>query len=390
MRRISILGATGSIGQSTLDLIKRAPTSYRVVALTGGQNIAQLAADARACRAEIAVTADPSRLEDLRAALSGSGIAAEAGSEALCAAAARPADWVMSAIVGAAGLAPGLAALEAGADLALANKESMVAAGPLVKRVAEAHGARLIPVDSEHSALAQALRAGRLEEVEDVTITASGGAFRDWTLEEMAGATPAEAATHPNWDMGQRITIDSASMFNKALEVIETHEFFDLPAARIKVLVHPQSIVHALVQYRDGGVIAHLGAPDMRHAIGHALSWPGRAALPVARLDLAELARLDFTAPDEERWPALRLAREVIGQGGHAGAVFNAAKEAALDAFLAGETGFLDMARLVEEVMALDLPEARLGRAAMTLETVHCADAAGRAALRARLSQSRH
>lgn len=390
MRRISILGATGSIGQSTLDLIQRAPECYQVVALTGGQNIAQLAADARACRAEVAVTADPARLEDLRAALAGSGIAAEAGPEALCAAASRPADWVMSAIVGAAGLAPGLAALEAGADLALANKESMVTAGPLVKRVAEAHGARLIPVDSEHSALAQALRAGRLEEVEDVTITASGGAFREWSLEEMARATPEQAATHPNWAMGQRITIDSASMFNKALEVIETHEFFDIPAARIKVLVHPQSIVHALVQYRDGGVIAHLGAPDMRHAIGHALSWPDRAAVPVARLDLAALAQLDFAAPDEQRWPALRLAREVIAAGGHAGAVFNAAKEAALDAFIAGEIGFLDMARLVEAVMQSDLPESGVCHAAMTFETVHRADVAGRAALRAQLLKSRH
>jgi 1-deoxy-D-xylulose-5-phosphate reductoisomerase len=276
MKRVSVLGATGSIGQNTLDLVARAPQDYRVVALTGGRNIDRLARDARRFGAELAVTSEPGLLPGLRAALEGSGIEAAAGPQALCEAAARPADWVMSAIVGFAGLAPGLAALRQGATLALANKESMVAAGPLVLATARASGARVLPVDSEHSAVFQALAGEDMASVETVTITASGGAFRDWPLERLRHATPEEAATHPNWDMGQRITVDSASMFNKALEFLETKEFFSLDPARIKVLIHPESLLHAIVTHVDGGMIAHVGPHDMRHAIGYALHWPER------------------------------------------------------------------------------------------------------------------
>ncbi|WP_371038430.1 1-deoxy-D-xylulose-5-phosphate reductoisomerase [Rhodosalinus sp. FB01] len=374
MRRISVLGATGSIGQNTLDLVARAPGEFDVVALTGGRNVARLAEDARRLGAEIAVTAHEDLLEGLRAALAGSGVEAAAGQGALVEAASRPADWVMSAIVGAAGLAPGLAALGQGATLALANKESMVCAGPLVMATAQRHGARVLPVDSEHSAVFQALVGEDMAAVERVIITASGGAFRDWPLERLAHATPAEAATHPNWDMGQRITIDSASMFNKALEVIETKEFFGMPPERIEVVIHPESLIHALVGFADGALMAHVGPPDMRHAIGYALNWPERRALPVARLDLAAIGQMTFRAPDLARYPALRLARDVMAAGGLSGAAFNAAKECALDGFLAGRIGFTGMAGVVEEV--LDRVCARLGHndAAMDLDKVLAAD----------------
>lgn len=351
MRRVSILGATGSIGQNTIDLIARAPETYDVVALTGAGNIAQLAADARRLKADVAVTAHEHKLETLRAALSGSGVAAAAGTAALIEAAARPADWVMSAIVGAAGLAPGLAALEQGATLALANKESLVCAGALMLKTAQTHNARLLPVDSEHSAVFQSLVGEDMQAVERVIITASGGAFRDWPLERLAEATLDEASSHPNWDMGQRITIDSASMFNKALELIETKEYFGVSADQIEVVVHPESLIHAMVGFKDGGLKAHLGPPDMRHAIGYALHWPERRALPVERLDLAQIGKLSFSAPCETRWPALRLAREVMQRGGLSGAVFNAAKETALDGFIAGEIRFTDMAGVVEDVL---------------------------------------
>ena len=292
MRRVSVFGATGSIGQNTIDLIARAPEAYRVVALTGGQNIARLAADARRLNAEIAVTADEARLDDLRDALAGSGVGAAAGPIALAEAACRPADWVMSAIVGAAGLVPGLKALEQGATLALANKETLVAAGPLALRTAHTHGGTIIPVDSEHSAVFQALTGEDRRAVERVTLTASGGAFRDWPLEKLHSATPEQAATHPTWDMGQRITIDSASMFNKALEVIEAKELFHLAADQIEVLIHPESRVHALVGFTDGAIMAHLGVHDMRHAIGYALHWPERRDLPVDREKATLLGRV--------------------------------------------------------------------------------------------------
>ncbi|NHQ73077.1 1-deoxy-D-xylulose-5-phosphate reductoisomerase [Roseovarius gahaiensis] len=370
MKRISILGATGSIGQSTLDLIRRDRSAYTVVALTGGRNIAQLARDATEFQAEIAVTAHDDLLDDLRAALRGTGIKAAAGATALNEAGARPADWVMSAIVGAAGLPPGLAALQQGATLALANKETLVAAGPLVLETAARHGARILPVDSEHSAIFQALVGEDIDAVRRVIITASGGAFRDWPDEDLARATPAQAATHPNWAMGQRITIDSASMFNKALEVIEAREFFGLEPDQIEVLVHPESLVHALVGFCDGGLMAHVGPHDMRHAIGYALNWPARKALPVDALDLAAVGQLNFRSPDPARYPALRLARAVMQQRGLSGAAFNAAKERALDHFIAGRIGFLAMSDVVEEVLNRLSAQTGLIDAEITLDRV--------------------
>ena len=370
MRRVSIFGATGSIGQSTLDLIRRDPGAYRVVALTGGHNIAQLAADAVETGAEIAVTCHDDRLAELRAALAGTGVAAAAGEAALIEAADRSADWIMSAIVGAAGLAPGFRALRQGTTLALANKESLVAAGPLLLAEAARHGATILPVDSEHSAVFQALVGEDVAAVERVVITASGGALRDWPLERLAAATPRDAGAHPNWDMGQRITIDSASMFNKALELIETREFFGIDPDRIEAVIHPQSIIHALVGFRDGALMAHLGPPDMRHAIGYALHHPDRRALPVARLDLARIASLEFRAPDPHRFPALGLARAVMQTRGGAGCVFNAAKEIALDGFLSGRIGFMQMAPLVEDTLSALSTEMRLDAAMDSLETV--------------------
>lgn len=351
MRRVSIFGATGSIGQNTIDLIARDPDRFDVAVLTGGRNIAQLAHDAKALRADLAVTCHDDLLPDLRAALAGSGVEAAAGARAIAEAGSRPADWVMSAIVGAAGLMPGLAALDQGATLALANKESMVCAGALMKQRAKAGGGTILPVDSEHSAVFQALIGEDIAAVERVIITASGGAFRDWSLEEMAAATPEQAATHPNWDMGQRITIDSASLFNKAMELIETNEFFDITPNQIEAVIHPESMIHAMVGFGDGALMAHVGPPDMRHAIGFALNWPERRRLPVERLDFVKLGKLTFREADPARYPALRLAREVMETGGLSGAVFNAAKETALDGFLDRRIGFLDMARIVEETL---------------------------------------
>ncbi len=360
MRRISIFGATGSIGENTVDLIDRqgGAATHQVVALTGGRNIARLAEQARNLRAQLAVTCEPTLYGALKDALAGSGVEAAAGPEALVEAADRPADWTMSAIVGAAGLAPGFRALRHGGTLALANKESLVAAGPLLLAEAAEHGATILPVDSEHSAVFQALVGEDMAAVERVIITASGGPFRDWPMERLARATVAEARAHPNWSMGLRISIDSATLFNKALELIETREYFGIDPEQIEAVVHPQSIVHALVGFRDGGLMAHLGPPDMRHAIGYALNWPERRPVPVERLDLARLGSLTFQAPDEARFPALRLARAVMAMRGLAGAAFNAAKETALDAFLDGRLGFLGMAAAVEETLArLDAAE---------------------------------
>ncbi|MBV7379497.1 1-deoxy-D-xylulose-5-phosphate reductoisomerase [Maritimibacter dapengensis] len=373
-RRISIFGSTGSIGLSTMDLIARDPEAYQVVALTGGHNVARLAEQAKALNAEVAVTAHEDNLDALRDALSGTDIEAAAGEAAIEEAARRPADWVMSAIVGAAGLPPGLAALEEGACLALANKESLVTAGPLIMGTARKHGSRILPVDSEHSAVFQGLVGEDMDAVERIIITASGGAFRDWPLEKLAEATLEEASSHPNWDMGQRITIDSASMFNKALELIETKEFFGIDPAKIEVIVHPQSLIHALVGFNDGALMAHVGPPDMRHAIGYALNWPERRTLPVDRLDLAAVGSMDFRAPDERRWPALRLAREVMEAGGMAGAVFNAAKESALDGFIGHQIGFLRMSEVVEEVLTALSVDQSLMNAAFTLDNVRAAD----------------
>ncbi|WP_298918043.1 1-deoxy-D-xylulose-5-phosphate reductoisomerase [uncultured Roseobacter sp.] len=370
MRRVNIFGATGSVGQNTIDLISRAPEDYDVVALTGASNIRQLAADAKHLRADIAITALDHLLPDLREALQGSDVVAAAGANAIQEAATRPVDWTMSAIVGAAGLAPGLAALQQGGTLALANKESLVCAGALMLETAKAHQARLLPVDSEHSAVFQALVGEDIATVERIIITASGGAFRDWPIEDLPMATLDQASSHPNWDMGQRITIDSASMFNKAMELIETKEYFGTSSEQIEVLIHPESLIHAMVGFTDGALMAHVGPPDMRHAIGYALHWPERRHLPVDRLNLARIAQLSFRAPCETRWPALRLAREVMETGKLAGAVFNAAKETALDAFIAGQIGFTQMAEVVEDV--LDTMTTASGHidATMTLDNV--------------------
>jgi 1-deoxy-D-xylulose-5-phosphate reductoisomerase len=372
MRRISVFGSTGSIGENTLDLLT--PGAVSIVALTGGRQVDRLAAQARRFDADLAVTAHPECYRALKEALSGTRTEVAAGPEAVAEAADRQADWVMSAIVGAAGLLPGMRALAHGSTLALANKESLVTAGAVLMSAAARHGATILPVDSEHSAVFQALTGEDPAGVERVILTASGGPFRTWPAERMARATPAEAVAHPNWAMGRRISVDSASMFNKALELIETREFFGFDPDRIEVIVHPQSIVHALVGFRDGGLMAHLGPADMRHAIGYALNWPRRDHLPVARLDLAQLAQLTFEAPDEARFPALRLARAVMEMRGLSGAVFNAAKEVALDHFLAGGVGFADMAAIVDTVLDRLSGEMRLNDAVLTLEDVVAMD----------------
>ena len=378
-RRISILGVTGSIGCSTVRVIESlGEAAPQVIAVTGHGNIAGLADVARRLGAEVAVTGDEARLGELRDALAGSDIEAAAGEAALVEAAARPADWVMSAIVGAAGLRPTLAAARQGATVALANKECLVAAGELFLAEIARSGATLLPVDSEHNAIFQ-LTAAERAPIERLILTASGGPFRTRTRAGMARVTVAEAVAHPNWSMGARISIDSASMFNKALEMIEARHLFAVAPEQIEVIVHPQSVIHSMVGYADGSILAHLGPADMRVAIGHALAWPDRRGLEVERLDFARLSRLDFEAPDEARFPALALARGAMRRGGVAGCVMNAAREVALDAFIAGRIGFLCMADLVESVMdRLDaLPPAT------DLEDIFAADAEARRTARA-------
>ena len=351
MKRVSIFGATGSIGQNTVDLIRRDRTGFEVVALTGGRNVDLLAKSAIELGAKHAAIAEDELYQDLKDALAGSGIGVSAGRSAILQAAAMPSDWVMSSIVGAAGLEPGLIAMSNGADLALANKESMVAAGRLMKATAAENNVQILPTDSEHSAIFQSLMGQSRSSVERIIITASGGAFRNWSKAELATVTPEQAMVHPNWSMGSRITIDSASMFNKGLEVIETKEFFEIDAAQIEVVIHPQSIVHALVGFHDGNLLAHVGPPDMRHAIGFALYYPERRPLPLNRLDFTKIGQLDFAKPDQIRFPALKLAYDVLELGGVAGAVYNASKEVALDAFMARQIGFLNMAEVVERTM---------------------------------------
>jgi 1-deoxy-D-xylulose-5-phosphate reductoisomerase len=318
-------------------------------------------------------------LQDLRDGLAGTEIEAAAGDMALAEAAARPADWIMSAIVGAAGLRPGLEALKQGTTLALANKESLVTAGPLLMAEAKRHGATVLPVDSEHSAVFQALIGEDIDAVERIIITASGGAFRDHPISALDSVTVAEASSHPNWDMGQRITIDSASMFNKAMELIETKEFFGVRPDQIETIIHPESMIHALVGFNDGALMAHVGPPDMRHAIGFALHWPERRELPVARLDLAQIGQFNFRAPDYARYPALLIAAKVMQEGGLTGAVFNAAKEQALDQFIAGDCSFTDMARAVDNVVDAMLTKEGLQNATISLDSVTQADAQARA-----------
>lgn len=351
VRSVTILGATGSIGASTVDLIKREPARYRVEALSAKRNVPALAKLARELGARFAVVADADAYRDLKDALSGSGIEAAAGPAALVEAAQRPAEWVMAAISGAVGLKPTLAAIERGASVALANKECLVCAGSLFMRRAAAAGATVLPVDSEHNAIFQALASGPREAVRRVILTASGGPFRTWTREAIARATPEQALRHPNWAMGPKITVDSATLMNKGLELIEAHHLFALAPSEIDVLVHPQSVVHGLVEFSDGSVVAQLGAPDMRIPIAHCLAWPRRIAGPAPRLDLAAIRELTFEEPDLVRFPALALARRAMEEGGAAPTVLNAADEVAVAEFIAGRIAFPAIPALVEATL---------------------------------------
>jgi 1-deoxy-D-xylulose-5-phosphate reductoisomerase len=348
---VTILGSTGSVGCSTVDLIAAAPGTFEVEALTAHRNVALLAEQARRLGAHLAVVADESCYQALKDALAGSGIEAAAGPSGLVAAGERPADWVMAAIVGFAGLPPTLAAARRGATIALANKEALVCAGGLLLDAVRLGGARLLPVDSEHNAIFQCLDADNRDTVERLILTASGGPFRTWTTERMEGASLTEALAHPNWDMGAKISIDSATMMNKGLEVIEAHHLFGMASDRIDVVVHPQSVIHSMVAYADGSVVAQLGDQDMRVPIAHALAWPRRMKTTAARLDFAKLSALTFEAPDPQRFPALRLAREVLQTGGYSSIILNAANEIAVDSYLSSKIGFLDIVGIVEDVL---------------------------------------
>jgi 1-deoxy-D-xylulose-5-phosphate reductoisomerase len=351
-KRISILGATGSIGESTLDLIGRDPKRYDVVALTGCRNAERLAELAILHQAELAVVAESSCYDRLKSALAGTGIQAGAGEKALLEAASRPADWVMAAIVGAAGLKPTLQAVRQGTATALANKECLVSAGAIFMAEVTSCGTTLLPVDSEHSAALQVMTGTAPECIERVCLTASGGPFRAWSLKQMADVGPEQALNHPNWSMGPKVTIDSATLMNKGLELLEAHHLFSLPPEKLDVLVHPQSIVHCLVYMSDGAVLAQLSCPDMRTPIAYSLAWPERMHVPNKRLDLAEVGALAFETPDVDRFPALRLAKDVLAAGGSAGTVLNAANEVAVSAFLDKRVRFLAISGLVEATLA--------------------------------------
>ena len=373
-RRVTILGSTGSIGQSTIDLLLRNRDDFVVEALTANHNAALLAEQAKALDARFAAVADPAEYPALKAALSGAGIAVACGPAALVEAVQRPADWVMAGIVGAAGLEPTLAAVRQGRIVAFANKEVLVCAGSLFMREVAAHGATLLPVDSEHNAIWQCFDFSRVEGIEKITLTCSGGPFRERSVAAMRDATPAEAVAHPTWRMGAKISVDSATLMNKGLELIEAHYLFQMGPERIDIVVHPQSIVHGLVTYCDGSVLAHLGSPDMRTPIAYALGWPGRAIAPSKRLDLADVGRLTFEAPDPVRFPALRLAREALALGAAGPTVLNAANETAVHAFLAGQIGFLDIAATVERTL-----EAMPGGDLDSLDAVYDLDRQARA-----------
>jgi len=350
-RKIAILGATGSIGKSTLDLIERSPDRFEVTTVTAATNVEALSEIVRRTGAKLAVVADQSRYADLVELLVGTNCRAAAGEEALVEAAAADADLVIAAIVGCAGLRPVMGAVEAGRTVALANKEALVTAGALMTDAARSSSATLLPIDSEHNAIFQCLAGSRSADVSRLILTASGGPFRAASAETIGAATPAQAVAHPNWSMGAKISVDSATMMNKGLELIEAHYLFGLPSERIDILVHPQSIVHSMVEFVDGSVLAQLGSADMRIPIAYALAWPERMATPAQRLDLAAIARLDFEAPDLDRFPALRLAREALEAGGAAPVVLNAANEVAVAGFLAGRIGFPEISRLVQEAL---------------------------------------
>ena len=357
MRSISILGATGSIGTSTLDLVRRSRDQWRVVALTANGNVAELARLAIEFGAEVAVCADASKLAALREALGNSGIAAAAGEGALVEAASRPADMTVAAIVGCAGLAPTMAAIARGQTVALANKEALVSAGEVMTALVAKHGTTLLPMDSEHNAIFQCLAGNATKDVRWITLTASGGPFRDWSLEQLQTATAAQAVKHPNWDMGAKISVDSATMFNKGLEFIEAYHLFPVGLDRLRIIVHPQSIVHSMVEYRDGSTLAQLGPSDMRVPIASCLAHPARMDTPLSdQLDLAAIGELTFRSADEVRFPATRLAREAARAGGGIPAVLNAANEVAVAAFLAGQIGFTRIAEVVEEALSRYAP----------------------------------
>jgi 1-deoxy-D-xylulose-5-phosphate reductoisomerase len=376
-RRVTVLGSTGSVGCNTVELLAADPGAYEVEALAAHRNVALLAEQAKTLHARLAVVADDSQYKALKAALAGTGIETAAGPAAVVEAASRPADWVMAAIVGAAGLASTMAAVSRGAMVAFANKEVMVCAGTLVTEAARRHGARLLPVDSEHNAIFQVFAFDQRAAIERIMLTASGGPFLKRSLAEMADATPEEAVAHPNWRMGAKISVDSATMMNKGLEVIEAHHLFDLPAERLDIVVHPQSVIHGLVYYSDGSVLAQLGSPDMRTPIANALGWPDRIPAPSPRLDLAKLSQLTFEAPDPARFPALRIARAALEEGGGAPCILNAANEVAVAAFLDRRIGFLDIAATVERTL-----EAMPGRRIDTLDDVYAIDGEARAAAR--------
>jgi 1-deoxy-D-xylulose-5-phosphate reductoisomerase len=351
-RSVTILGSTGSVGQSTAELIEHDPECYRVEALVAGNSVEALAEQARRLRARVAVVANPQRYRALKDALAGSSVEAAAGQAAVVEAATRPAEWVMAAVVGYAGLEPTLIAARRGAMVALANKEALVCAGQLLIDAIDESGGELLPVDSEHNAIFQVFEPRHRHAIDRLILTASGGPFRNWSLADMADATPKQALAHPNWDMGAKISIDSATMMNKGLELIEAHLLFGLPGEQVEIVVHPQSVIHSMVAYRDGSVLAQLGTPDMRVPISHALGWPSRIAGPAAQLDFGSLSALTFERPDSGRFPSLRLAREALVTGGLAPIVLNATNEVAVAAFLARRIGFLDIARIVEDVMA--------------------------------------
>ena len=384
-RRLSLFGATGSVGRSTLDLVRRAGDGWRLAVLTAHSDVAELARLALEFRPDVAVIADPAREGALAALLGGSGVEVAAGPEALVDAARRPTDLVMAAIVGCAGLAPTMAALEAGHDVALANKEALVSAGALMMAAAGASGATILPVDSEHNAIFQCLAGGRIEEVRRIILTASGGPFRTMAAAEMAGVTPAQAVAHPNWSMGAKISVDSATMMNKGLELIEAHHLFPVGLDRIDILVHPQSVIHSLVEFVDCSTLAQMGSPDMRIPIASALAWPRRMPTPCAPLDLASIGRLDFEAPDEERFPATALCRAAIAEGGARPAQLNAANEVAVAAFLAGRISFPAIVDTVRRVMDADAPAVP-----GALQDIFSVDAASRAAAQSFVDSFEH
>src|SRR3954470_10728969 len=384
-RSVTILGSTGSVGGNTIDVVERYPNDYRIDALTAHSNVEKLIEQALRLKPRFVAIGDEKLYDRLKDGLAGSGIAVGGGRSAVIEAAARPSDWVMSAIVGAAGLEPTLAAVRRGAMIGLANKETLVCAGALMMRELSQHGAVMLPVDSEHSAIFQVFDFDKIEAIEKIILTASGGPFRTKSIAEMTAATPAQAVAHPNWSMGAKISVDSASMMNKGLELIEAHHLFRMPEQQIEILVHPQSVIHSMVAYQDGSVLAQLGTPDMRTPIAYALGWPKRIGAPSARLDFAKAAQLTFEAPDPVRFPALRLARAALQAGGRAPIVLNAANEVAVAHFLGGRIGFMDIPALAETVLET-LPSVALS----SIEDVIQTDAEARRVAEAKVATLRH